>query len=438
MESVSTQVVAVAKLLVLSLNKFKLWKLRIKHYFLMTNYALWEVILNGDTPPITRSINGVEREYPPTITEEKLARKNELKARGTLLMALPNEHQLKFNSYKNTKSLMESIEKRFRDNKESKKKTGRNLGVKGTATIGFNRTKVECYNCHRRGHFTMECRAPKHQDNRNREAPRRTVPVEERHTNFALMAYTSLSSSSSSNSDTEVNDKYKPGEGYHAVPPPYTGNFMPPKPDLVFADTDEHDVSKFVTSMPAVAISEPKTSESKPKIDSEPLIKDWEKGITDRECSRHMTGNMSYHSEYEEIDGGYVAFGGSGPTWLFDIDTLTEYMNYKPVVIGNQTNGNAGEEEMKGVKASGNKDGEVISPDDTVVNENIIYGCANDPNMPELEDSSIFEDSHEDFFDAEADLTNLESTFFVSPIPTTRVHKDHPVEQIIRDIHSLP
>ncbi|GKB43521.1 hypothetical protein Tco_0888463 [Tanacetum coccineum] len=52
---------------------------------------------------------------------DKLARKNELKARGTLLMALPNEHQLKFNSYKNAKSLIEAIKKRFRGNKESKK-----------------------------------------------------------------------------------------------------------------------------------------------------------------------------------------------------------------------------------------------------------------------------------------------------------------------------
>nr|GFC97914.1 hypothetical protein [Tanacetum cinerariifolium] len=57
--------------------------------------------------------------------------------------------------------------------------TRRNLGVKGTKTIGFDRTKVECYNCHRRGHFAKKCRAPKHQDNKNREAPRRTVPVED-------------------------------------------------------------------------------------------------------------------------------------------------------------------------------------------------------------------------------------------------------------------
>nr|GEU52796.1 ribonuclease H-like domain-containing protein [Tanacetum cinerariifolium] len=50
-----------------------------------------------------------------------LARKNELKARGTLLMALPDKHQLKFNIHKDAKTLMEAIEKRFRGNKETKK-----------------------------------------------------------------------------------------------------------------------------------------------------------------------------------------------------------------------------------------------------------------------------------------------------------------------------
>nr|GEY95704.1 hypothetical protein [Tanacetum cinerariifolium] len=65
--------------------------------------------VNGDSPPPMRTVNGVEQTYPPTTTKEKLARKNKLKARGTLLMALLNEHQLKFNSYKNAKSLMDEV-----------------------------------------------------------------------------------------------------------------------------------------------------------------------------------------------------------------------------------------------------------------------------------------------------------------------------------------
>ncbi|GKE13631.1 hypothetical protein Tco_1417182 [Tanacetum coccineum] len=72
--------------------------------------------------------------------------------------------------------------------------------------------------------------------------------------------------------ESQVNDKYKSGEGYHVVPPPYTGNFMPPKLDLVLADKDEYVFSESVTSVPTVATSEVKTSVSKPKSVSEPLI----------------------------------------------------------------------------------------------------------------------------------------------------------------------
>ncbi|GKE55698.1 putative ribonuclease H-like domain-containing protein [Tanacetum coccineum] len=74
--------------------------------------------------------------------------------------------------------------------------------------------------------------------------------------------------------------------------------------------------------------------------------------------------------------------------------------------------------------------------EDNVVDENIVIGCTDDPNMPDLEEI-VYSDDDEGI-GAEADMTNLYTNIPVSPIPTTRVHKDHPVEQIIGDIHSAP
>nr|GFA88319.1 ribonuclease H-like domain-containing protein [Tanacetum cinerariifolium] len=87
----------------------------------MTDYSLWEVILNGDSPISTRVIEGVVQPVAPTTAEQRLARKNKLKAHGNLLMALPDKHQLKFNIHKDAKTLMEAIEKQFGGNKETKK-----------------------------------------------------------------------------------------------------------------------------------------------------------------------------------------------------------------------------------------------------------------------------------------------------------------------------
>ncbi|GJR10308.1 ribonuclease H-like domain-containing protein [Tanacetum coccineum] len=99
-------------------------------------------------------------------------------------------------------------------------RTGRKLDVNGQR-VGFDRTKVDCYNCHKNDHFARECRAPRNQENKGRENSRRTVTVEtptenalvaqdgidgydwsyqaeeEHPTNFALMAHTSSGSSSS-------------------------------------------------------------------------------------------------------------------------------------------------------------------------------------------------------------------------------------------------
>nr|GEY56233.1 hypothetical protein [Tanacetum cinerariifolium] len=113
MDSLSPQVVSTVKLPILNPNEFDLWKMRIEQYFLMTDYSLWEVILNGDSHVPTRIVEGVVQPVAPTTAEQMLARKNELKARGTLLMALRDKHQLKFNSHKDAKTLMEAIKKRL-------------------------------------------------------------------------------------------------------------------------------------------------------------------------------------------------------------------------------------------------------------------------------------------------------------------------------------
>nr|GEX69567.1 ribonuclease H-like domain-containing protein [Tanacetum cinerariifolium] len=405
-------------------------------------------------------------------------------------------------------------------------RTGRNLRANGTTSIAFDMLKVECYNCHRRGNFAREYRSPKY--NRNKETQRRNVPVEtsmsnalvlqydgvgiydwsflaeEEPTNYALMAFTSSSSSSSDNevasysktctkayatlqshynkltndlrksqfdvipykiglesvearilvyqqnetvfkedikllkldvqlrdnalvefrkkfkkaeqdrdelklkldkfqtfSKNLIYDRYKSGEGYHVVPPFYTGTFMPPKPDFGFhiAPTVNETVpTAFIVEPKDVSEGKPMTAQKAPsfvqtikhvktprpsvKTFKHPilasnlqtdilksrghennrnrkacfvckslthLIKDCnyyekmvqkhvrnhamrgnhqnyvrmthpnlqrhgnpqhdlkDKGVINNGCSRHMTGNMSYLSDFKEINGGYVA-----------------------------------------------------------------------------------------------------------------------------------
>nr|GEW74578.1 hypothetical protein [Tanacetum cinerariifolium] len=249
------------------------------------------------------------------------------------------------------------------------KKTGRKLEFNRKDPVGFDKNKVECFNCHRRGHFVRDCRSARNSGIMNkydgnarykgRDNVKRPVKEEDEHalvvhdglgtydwsyqvkeeaTDFVLMALTSnpLSSSSSnskeqscskqceqsyaqlktffdeqreklsranieiieeevieivfdnrsSNEENSVaNDRFKKGEGYHAVTPPLTGNYMPPKPDLSFPRLDDSiykfKISETVTSLAKDKNDAPETSTAfvvKPKEDrsSAPLVKDWE------------------------------------------------------------------------------------------------------------------------------------------------------------------
>ncbi|GJX81681.1 putative ribonuclease H-like domain-containing protein [Tanacetum coccineum] len=128
----------------------------------------------------------------------------------------------------------------------------------------------------------------------------------------------------------------------------------------------------------------------------------------------------------------------NGPNWLFDIDALTKSMNYELVVAGNQSNGIAdlpfssslkdspdagfkpiGEEEKKSVEHPENEDCEVPNKKEPRVNQEKdesvnIYGCVDDPNMPNLEEI-VYSDDDEDV-DAEADMTNLDTHILIEAI----------------------
>ncbi|GJV06461.1 hypothetical protein Tco_1344117 [Tanacetum coccineum] len=115
-----------AKLPILKLGEYEMWVIRIKQYFQVQDYALWEVIENGNSwvsVPQTTQENGtsVTKMSVPVTAEEKTNKKNDVKARSLLLMALPNEHQLTFRQYNDAKIMFAAIETRFGGNEATKK-----------------------------------------------------------------------------------------------------------------------------------------------------------------------------------------------------------------------------------------------------------------------------------------------------------------------------
>ncbi|GJY68695.1 ribonuclease H-like domain-containing protein [Tanacetum coccineum] len=299
------------------------------------------------------------------------------------------------------------------------KKTGRKLDMANKERIRFDKSKVECFNCHKRGHFARECRAPRNQDSRNKEPTRRTSDqAEEGPTNFALMAYSLTSLTSSTNSeasnnsnycssclecvkdlkeqneqlvkdlrtarisvvsyktglesvearllvfkknksvyeedikllkreiylrdlditelkrklelatkekdevqltvqkienssknlskllDSQIMDKCKTGLGYNAVPPPYTGNFMPPKPDLVYPSLDDfvevnESVSESIVEKPTVETNEPETAR---KENGAPIIEDWVSDSDEENVPKVKTVEMFNKPSFAKIN----------------------------------------------------------------------------------------------------------------------------------------
>nr|GEV45897.1 ribonuclease H-like domain-containing protein [Tanacetum cinerariifolium] len=423
------------KLPVLKTGEYNLWSMRMEQYLTFTDHALWEVIVNGDSvSPVTSA--SAEGPIPPKTAKQKLVRKNELKAKSILMLAILDEHLLKFDAFKDAKSLWEAIKNRFGGNKESKKmqkiilkqnyknftassqegldKTYdrfhkiisqleihdtlsmddlyNNLKVyeseiKGQSSLSSNSQNVAFVsldnssstnetvnNAHsvfaasskdqastasyaddidaddleemdlkwqvamltmkvkRIGHFARECMALKNQGIRNRDAPRRNAPEDISTTNALVVqdmidktghgydgqinesdlndihvneskvldnVFDSVfDSHDSDGDDNQVNDRFKKGEGYHAVPPSYTGNYMPLRADLFFAGLDDSvfksKVSETVTSVPKIETNASKTSKDsleKPKTVRNTTIENESKAKKPKKFSQSPRGN---------------------------------------------------------------------------------------------------------------------------------------------------
>ncbi|GJV07939.1 hypothetical protein Tco_1345595 [Tanacetum coccineum] len=102
----SPQIVSTVKLPILKKGEYTLWSMRMEQYLTNTNYGLWQVILNGDGPiQVTKDDNGIETKVPPKTAQAILARQRERKAKSILLLAIPDEYQLRFHAIKDAQTL---------------------------------------------------------------------------------------------------------------------------------------------------------------------------------------------------------------------------------------------------------------------------------------------------------------------------------------------
>ncbi|GJR93079.1 putative ribonuclease H-like domain-containing protein [Tanacetum coccineum] len=230
------------------------------------------------------------------------------------------------------------------------KNTGMKLTINGNKTIGFDKSKLECYNCHKRGHFVRKCRAPRNQDYKNKERSKSNVPVETP-TSTALVSCDSLGEASNDSTcskscletikllksqyDQLLKD-FKKFELMFLVEN-CKAKSSKEDPKVVRKNDDALIIEEWVSDDEEKDMTQPKIEKkivksSVAKIESvksrqhrkttRKTVKQGnlqmdlqDQGVIDSGCSRHMTGNMSYLTDYKEIDRGYIAFGGNPKGW---------------------------------------------------------------------------------------------------------------------------
>nr|GEY82055.1 hypothetical protein [Tanacetum cinerariifolium] len=359
----------------------------------MTDYSLWEVILNGDSPAPTRVVDGVLQPRNKTDLEEQSLDdlfnslkiyEAEVKSSSSAstttqnitfvsssnidstnepvsiaasvsavsakipVFALLNVDSLSnvviysfFASQSNSLQLdnddlkeidvddLEEIDLKWHmamltvRARRFLQRIGRNLGTNGPTSMGFDMSKVECYNCHSKGHFAKECRSPKDtRRNGAAETQWRNVPVETSTSN-ALHVETPIPPATPKTAIPKPTSNENTGIERHALCAKPVSTVVPkisetrPRQAKTVVTKPNSTPRRHINRSPSLKASNfpPRVNVVKtPMVNAakgnpQHALKD--KGVIDSRCSRHITWNMSYLSDFEELNGGYVAFGGN-------------------------------------------------------------------------------------------------------------------------------
>ncbi|GJU29036.1 hypothetical protein Tco_1172625 [Tanacetum coccineum] len=363
-------IVAASKVPMLKPGEYELWRMRMEQYIQMIDYSLWEVIENGNAPLITKVVEGVETIIAPTTAEEKAQRRF-----GGNAATKKTQRNLLKQQYENfTASSLEVLDQTFDrlqklisqleihgesiSQEDVNQKFLRSLSPEWNTTFhcrmdlrwemdmltiggkviikGYTGRKLTV-----NGLESVEARLLVYKKNESvyeedikvlkREIYLREVAITELRRKLELthkqkdeIQLTVENFENSSKNlikllDCRIVDKCKTGLGYNAVPPPYTKNFMPPKPDLSFSCLKEF-VNEPIVSEPTVKKSvvetcEAKASETKSnafrKSNGPPIIKDWVSDSEEEDVPQAKI-KKKIVKELVDIVKSRVGYSGSG------------------------------------------------------------------------------------------------------------------------------
>ncbi|GJX88075.1 ribonuclease H-like domain-containing protein [Tanacetum coccineum] len=325
MELENSQNNALAKLPMLKLGEYEMWEIRIKQYFQIQDYALWEVIENGNSwvpIPITAPESGPSTALKmtvPSTAEEKICKKNDVKARSLLLMALPNEHQLTFNQYVDAQSMFAAIKARFGGNEATKrtqkallKQQYENFNASSSESLDsiFNRLQKNLWNMAPSKHEGMKVLSEELDrkffiDGSTLKKQYDDLLVKLDDTGFKASTY----KRGLSILEGQIL-KYKESEVLFSEEIALLKRSVGHKEYLMglLRETEsERLISKENTDDSSKKQQKTDSSSVKSPLKSNSQLND--KGFVDSGCSRHMSGNTAHLLDFKDFDGGYVTFG---------------------------------------------------------------------------------------------------------------------------------